>query len=317
MKTKMPSPLFRTSAALILLAAASIAFAGPFRDRTAGRRGTTGASLLDEEDSPARAALPPGVRVIRDVSYGSDALQRFDVYLPAHPSGAPVIFMVHGGGWSRGDKGARSVVENKVAHWVPQGFVFISTNYRMIPDADPIEQAKDVALALSVAQQRAASWGADPARFILVGHSAGAHLVAMIATSPSVTAGRNIRRPAGAILLDSAALDVPRIMESRHFPLYDRAFGTDPKFWRAASPFHEMRKGDVPILSVCSSRRADSCDQASRFVEKETSLGARASVLQEDLSHREINTTLGQEGEYTRAVEKFVVTAIGRRTAGD
>ena len=45
----------------------------------------------------------PSSSIVRDVAYGSDPAQRFDVYLPPNPRNAPVIFMVHGGAWKAGD----------------------------------------------------------------------------------------------------------------------------------------------------------------------------------------------------------------------
>jgi arylformamidase len=127
----------------------------------------------------------------------------------------------------------RRVVEAKVAHWVPKGFVFISANYRMLP-ADPVEQAHDVERALVEVRKRADEWGADRSRVILMGHSAGAHLVMLVATSraDSVVAASWL----GAVSLDSGALDVVGIMEQRHARLYDNAFGS--------------RSGDPPLRST-------------------------------------------------------------------
>ncbi|MGN6093910.1 MAG: hypothetical protein ACTHOL_16285, partial [Luteibacter jiangsuensis] len=111
-------------------------------------------------------ARQPETRVVHDVAYGSDPRQRFDVYLPPSPHDAPVIFMVHGGAWAIGDKTNPGVVEDKAAYWLPKGYVLISVNYRMVPEAGPLEQANDVARALAAAQRLATSWGADPHRFV-------------------------------------------------------------------------------------------------------------------------------------------------------
>jgi arylformamidase len=261
-------------------------------------------ALLGLCSSIALAASP--VRTVSDVPYGENARQRFDVYAPPDAKSAPVIFVVHGGAWAIGDKAAGRVVSNKVAHWLPKGYVVISVNYRLLPQTPPIEQARDVARALAMAQERAASWGGDRSRFILMGHSAGAHLVALISAAPSLTQGLGVTPWLGTVLLDSAALDVVQIMESRHLRLYDRAFGRLPRAWPQVSPYHAMSKAPAPILAVCSSQRADSCPQAERFVDKALSLGAQASVLTQNLSHMEINETLGTEGAYTEAVDAFV-----------
>ncbi|MEN6586272.1 MAG: alpha/beta hydrolase [Sulfuricella sp.] len=292
--------------ASMLLLMWQVSFAGPLRDRILERRaGQEQRNAAAPRDS---ASLPAGMRVERDIPYGSDAQQRFDVYAPAQAEGAPVIFMVHGGAWSMGDKAAQAVVENKVARWVPMGFIVVSANYRLLPKADPVEQARDVARALAAVQDKAASWGGDRTRFILMGHSAGAHLVSLLATTPSISSGLGSTPWLGTVSLDSAALDVVKIMERRHARFYDRAFGNDPKYLRSASPFYALAGAGRPMLLVCSTRRDDSCSQARPFVAKAASLGTSASVLEQDLSHQDINQRLGMEGSYTAAVESFMAS---------
>lgn len=252
-------------------------------------------------------ARQPETRVVHDVAYGSDPRQRFDVYLPPSPHDAPVIFMVHGGAWAIGDKTNPGVVEDKAAYWLPKGYVLISVNYRMVPEAGPLEQANDVARALAAAQRLATSWGADPHRFVLMGHSAGAHLVALLGADPALLSAAGAARPRGVVSLDSAAMDVVQIMEfPRHPRLYDRAFGENPRDWAAASPYHRLRSGALPMLAVCSSRRFDACPQARRLAQKAATLGTRVDVLPQDLSHAEVNRTLGQPSDYTARVSAFI-----------
>lgn len=253
------------------------------------------------------------VRVARDIAYGNDPAQRFDVYSPQllerRPAGgAPVIFMVHGGGWRVGDKAMRSVVESKVRRWVGRGFIVVSTNYRMLPKATPVEQARDVVRAITAAQEKAANWGGDRSKFILMGHSAGAHLVALISTSSDLTLGAGLTPWLGTIELDSAAMDVVQIMENPHMRLYDNAFGHDPAYWRTASPYYALTTAAKPILAVCSTRRETSCEQAEKFAEKAAPLGTRVSILRENMSHRDINQRLGESEAYTRSVEDFMRT---------
>ena len=248
-------------------------------------------------------------RVLRDVAYGDDPKQRMDVYLPGTTSGngpAPVIFMVHGGGWNSGDKQSSNVVDNKVARWVAKGVVFVSVNNRLLPDADPVDQVRDLARALALAQQQAPSWGADPAGFVLMGHSAGGHLVALLTASSVFASEAGVKPILGAVALDSSAMDVAAIMEQKHAKKYDPAFGTAPAFWAAVSPMQQLHAGTKPLLAVCSSQRADSCTQASRYVSRATQLGVRAEVLQQDMSRDEINYQLGVASDYTRSVEGFL-----------
>lgn len=251
----------------------------------------------------ATAGQPPS---LSDLAYGPHEDQSVDVYLPERPEKAPVVFMVHGGGWVRGDKRNTRVVDNKVARWLPQGYIFVSMNNRLLPDADPVEQADDVGRALAFAQKAAPNWGGDPDRFILMGHSAGAHLVSLLSADPAVAFDQGARPWLGTVPLDSAAFDVAAIMEQPHLRLYDRAFGEDPAFWREASPTRRLTEAPVPMLLVCSTRRALPCAQARGFAEKARSLGGDVEVLAVDMSHGEINKDLGVPGAYTEKVEAFL-----------
>jgi len=258
----------------------------------------------------ADADLPAGTRIVRDVAYGADPKQKFDVYAPKDVRNAPVIVMVHGGGWAFGDRRMSRVVTNKARHWLAQGFVFVSVGYRLLPAAPVEDQAHDVAHALAAIQQRAATWGGDGGKVVLMGHSAGAHLVALVAASPTLATEAGAKPWRGSVLLDSAAYDVGAVMRGRHFPLYDRAFGSDSARWDALSPLVQLSKAAAPVFAVCSSRRMESCPHAQAFAEKARSLGGQALVQREDKTHAEINADLGTPGVYTDAVDGFL-RAIG------
>lgn len=242
----------------------------------------------------------------QDQAYGPDPDQRYDLYLPTPGGPAPLILMVHGGGWSRGDKEMSRVIDNKLAHWLPRGIALASTNYRMQPKAPPLEQARDVACALAHLQRRAQSLGLDADNVVLIGHSAGAHLIALLAARPALLADAGAKVPRALILLDSGALDVPAIMNARHFGLYDRAFGNQPADWQAASPIHQLRQAIPPTLAVCSSRRRDACAQAEAFVTKAVGLGSKAEIMPVDMSHGDINARLGDDPAYTKDVDRFI-----------
>jgi len=295
--------------AAILCGFFSLATAGPLRERLKELKAERQSAQADDPDEsdegPAAVSVPAGVRVLRDVAYGSDAKQRFDVYLPPHAGNAPIIVMVHGGGWRRGDKRMSGVVQNKMQRWVGKGFIFVSVNYRLLP-TDVLTQAQDVASAVAMVQQKAASWGGDPDRLVLIGHSAGAHLSALLAASPAIAAQGGARPWLGTVALDSAALDVASIMEKRHVPMYDAAFGSDPAYWKRASPFHVLSADARPMLMVCSTQRRASCSQAQAFADKAMSIGVSAQVSGQDLTHGEINAKLGAPGAYTDAVESFL-----------
>lgn len=289
------------------------AYAGPLRDRIkeriAERQQANEGNDVEEVERGLRQKfdLPAGAVLKSNIAYGSDHDQRMDVYIPANAQNAPIIFMVHGGGWKHGDKAINRVVENKVKHWLPKGIIFVSTNYRMVPKADPLVQANDIALALAKAQSLAPSWGGDSKRFVIMGHSAGAHLVALITATPSIVKQQGTQPWLATVMLDSGGYDIEKTMTGRHMGLYDNAFGKDPKFWQSVSPIYQLTQKTVPMLAVCSTERKDKpCVQAQAFVDKAVLLGSQASILPEAMSHGEINEELGLESTYTDKVDAFM-----------
>jgi acetyl esterase/lipase len=291
----------------------SSAQAGLLRERLQERFAERHAATTENDEftdtSVTSNSLPAGVRVMRNLAYGADAKQRLDVYLPTHPlTNAPVIIMVHGGAWRTGDKAMSNVVDNKIARWVPDGIVFISINYRLLPQVDPLLQAQDVATALAYAQKNAAQWGADAHQFVLMGHSAGAHLVSLLAADPTLATRQGAQPWLGTVSLDSAAYDIPQIMAAKHYRFYDKAFGSDPTYWQAASPLQQLKSQKTAFLAICSTQRPDKpCDQARDFVSQAKSLQIRASLQPEPLTHKEINQQLGLNNAYTQRVETFLI----------
>lgn len=241
----------------------------------------------------------------KDLAYGPDPAQRLDVYVPASAKGAPLLFLVHGGAWRLGDKSADGVVEKKVRNWRGKGYIVISSNYRL-RGANPIDQARDVALALSHVQKNATSWGGDPTKLVAMGHSAGAHLLSLLASDFELARAEGCQPWLATIALDSAAYDVEAIMKSSHMRFYDRVFGEDPAFWRQASPSHRLTKLNAPFLAVCSTERSDSCPQAENFVRMAQKTGGEAKLVRVAMSHRDINHELGEPSDYTEEVASFI-----------
>jgi arylformamidase len=262
-----------------------------------------------QDNSIAAALNELQVRVERDVSYGPDARQRLDVYVPAAPKG-PVLLFVHGGAWSGGDKRAPKMIVPKLRHFTARGFVVVSANYRLLPHAHPLSQARDVAMALAHVQRRAADWGADPARVVLMGHSAGAHLVTLVSSEPAFVREQGGDPPRAAVALDNPAFDVPAVMEAPHPFLYDRAFGGHAAYWRKVSPVHVVARDGAPLLAVCSMRSDSTCAQAEAFQRKASTRGVRVEVKGVDKTHAEIDRQLGLPGAYTDSVERWISSIL-------
>ncbi len=273
----MKCSLFVALLLVTLLGQFTSAFGGPLRDRMKERGAATqsdsAAEMEVDEPSSSSIPLPAGARFERDLPYGTDPQQRLDVYMPGQAKAAPIMFMVHGGAWMIGDKGASAFVSNKVAHWLPKGYILVSSNYRMSRQPNPLDQADDIARALAFVQTKAPSWGGDPARILLLGHSAGAHLVSLLAADPRIVTSKGGTAWLGTIVLDSAAYDLVEIMQRKHPRIYDRAFGKDPAFWTDASPYRRLATAPTPMLLVCSTKRSDACPPTQTFASKATKLG--------------------------------------------
>ena len=249
---------------------------------------------------------------LKNVAYGHHPEQIMDIYFASKPLAekqpAPLIVMVHGGAWSIGDKNNTAVVKNKVEYWGKRGWIFISINYRLLPDATVQQQTQDVAAALIYIQNHASDWYADPKQLVLMGHSAGAHLVSLLSTRPAwLTSQPQAWR--STIALDSAAYDIEKIMQARHARFYDQAFGNQPSNWKALSPTLQLHQALPNFLAVCSTTRPDQpCIQAQQFVQQAQRLGTQAQLLALPLSHIEINRSLGKNNEYTEVVNQFIQT---------
>lgn len=261
--------------------------------------------VVFRQPAPA-AAQASTAPAMREIAYGAHPAQRFDVYLPAQAKGAAAIFYVHGGGWRRGDKAMRGLIEAKQKRWTAAGAIVISTNYRMLPETDPLEQARDIARAVAKAQAMVATLGGDPDGFVLMGHSAGAHLVGLLAASPKMAREFGVKPWRASVLLDGGAIDTEATMQGRNLPLFDQAFGDDPAYWRAASPVAQIDAKTAPVLAVCASGRRDSCPANRVFLDKAARYGTRTQLLAKPLSHMEINRDLGEDNDYTREVEAFL-----------
>lgn len=308
MKISRPKILVLALALAGLIAPAGVEAQGRLNRLPPALRERLEAKKAEEERPIDLEAIAPGARKQTD-AYGTDPAQRLDVYIPPGARHAPILIMVHGGAWMIGDKANTGSVENKLKHWLTCGWIVVSVNYRMLPEAMAYEQAEDVAEAVQWAQGYAEDWGGDPGKIILMGHSAGAHLVALVSSRPEM-----VGRPwAGTVVLDSAAMQVSAVMAARHPGFYDKAFGDDPREWARASPMDQWTPKAVPMLLVCSTQRPDApCDEARRFQAKAQAAGRDMPVLPQALSHADINRTLGLPGPYTDDVDAFIAGRLGR-----
>jgi arylformamidase len=254
-----------------------------------------------------------------ELSYGSDPLQKLDYWRPSNAN-APLIIFVHGGGWKRGDK-SNATGQYKASHYREQGYAFASLNYRLVPKATVEQQAADVASAIAYLRRDAAKLGFDPNRIVLMGHSAGAHLSALVGTDPQYLRGAGLDLSAldGVIPLDGAAYDVPSQMTDGAKMMndtYKQAFGTDPVRQKALSPYWHATGPNAPSFLIVHVERADGARQSAALGDALRKAGTPAEVKAFKgkglTGHMEINRKLG-DPDYpaTAAVDAWLKRVFG------
>ena len=257
--------------------------------------------------------------VLRDLPYAgkvSDPLQKLDLYQPEEKrkQPRPVFILIHGGGWSTGDKSNSRFVDPKISWLVDAGYVVASINYRLAPAVKHPGQVEDVCKAIAWMQKHASQYGGDPKRIYLLGHSAGAHLAALAAVdTPRLrAAGVNPSTIRGVVLLDGAGYDIPiqystmregGVMEK----MYRHAFTSDPAKQRDASPVHRISADPPPFLILHVARRPDSRHQSHLLADALRDKGGKAKVVAMDKTHATINADCGKpEDPVTLAIAKFL-----------
>ena len=258
-------------------------------------------SLLSPAHGAPRRA-PPGEQV---VAYGGDPAQTLDFWpgqTDSKPNIArPLVIFVHGGGWKRGSKD-NATGRHKSVHYQQLGYAFASIDYRLVPGATVEQQAQDVADAVAFLRRRAATLGVDPGRIVLMGHSAGAHLVALVGTDMRYFAKAGLSPDAvrGIIPLDGAAYDVAaqmaqsgRLMKGT----YEQAFGTDPARQQALSPTRHAARPNAPAFLILHVDRDDGTAQsqalAAALKRAGTPVEIRALEGRGLRGHMQINRQMG------------------------
>ena len=242
------------SCALLAILPASMVDARP-GDRLRARFG--------HQNAATAAPLAPGMQ---SFSYGTDRLQVLD-YWPAQGAtgGAPLVVFVHGGGWQRGSKDNASGAW-KAPHYTGLGYAYAAINYRLVPGATVEDQAADVAASLRYLIDHAGALRIDPQQIVLMGHSAGAHLVALVGTDERYlrAAGLSFASLKGVIPIDGAAFDVRRqIKDGGNFmhETYVEVFGSDPARQHALSPTYMAVRPNTPAFLLIHVQRKDGIAQ--------------------------------------------------------
>ncbi len=253
-------------------------------------------------------------KLTADIPYVQNGHERhvLDIYTPEEATDRilPVMFWIHGGGWQQGDK---TDVGLKPQVLTERGFVFVSTNYRLLPDVEMDVLIRDVAKSFGWVHKNIAKHGGDPKRIFVGGHSAGAQLAALICTDDRYLKNEGVSFDVlrGCVPVDGDTYDIPKIiMTAEHRQtlyggrMYNfghrQKFGNDPeKHVDFSAVTHVANgKGIPPFLLLYFPGNPDTRAQARRLesVLKESQIPAK-SYGKRDSNHSRLNNELGRPNE--------------------
>ncbi len=256
------------------------------------------------------ASAAQGLQITRDIPYAQPAQERqmLDVYAPANARNLPVVFWIHGGGWTTGSK---NDVHAKPQAFGDKGFVFVSTNYRFLPHVEMYTLTRDVMKSVRWVHDNIAKHGGDPTRIFLMGWSAGGQLAALLCTDDRYlkAEGLSLAIIKGCVAVDGDTYDVPMVIEyaaarrkargqpeptspSGHYV----KFGGDPAKHRDLSAVNHVarNKGIPPFLLLHIADNPSTTAQAQRMASVLTEAGVPASVFGvSNTTHAQIDAGLG------------------------
>jgi acetyl esterase/lipase len=230
------------------------------------------------------AATRFAVQSLKDVAYvntpDADPIRhKLDLYLPKGEKDFPVVLFVHGGSWRHGDKSFLGVYEALGTFLARQGIGAVVINYRLSPAVRHPEHIRDVARAFAWTHKNIAAYGGRPDRVFVCGHSAGGHLVALLATDPEWLKAEGLTSDAirGVISL-SGVFDLGELPSW----LVSATFGTGADVIAAASPIRQARGGLPPFLILYADQDLPGCDRkpAETFAKALRDKGTKAETLE-------------------------------------
>src|SRR6185503_18409811 len=217
--------------------------------------------------------------VKQDVPYAepADPRQKVDIYAPEGARNQPVVFWIHGGGWQTGD---RTNIQVKPQAFADKGFVFVSTGYRLLTNVEMGTIFRDIAKSIRWVHEHIAEHGGDPNRILVMGHSAGAQLAALICIDDRYlkAEGLSLAIIKDCVPVDGDTYDVPAIIETVEtrqrvhglpMPRFGHRikFGNDPAKHRDYSAVTHVAKGKgiPPFLILHVADHPDTSAQAERL----------------------------------------------------
>ncbi len=246
--------------------------------------------------------------VYKEVSGVSPDLLSLDIYYRGEvATPKPVVIYVHGGAWSIGDKASQ--IDHKVSLFESLDYVLVSINYRLSPSSfdltDPDRvmfptHNEDVADAIKWVHDHIPTYGGNPNKIALLGHSAGAHLVALTGTNPTFLEGVGLgfEAIAGIAAIDTEGYNVLQEV-AENSTLYINAFGTNSTLNEQASPLLNVLSGPAyPQFFIAKRGNARRIATADAFIHALEENGTTVWQLDGSIyDHSGINHAIGEANE--------------------
>jgi acetyl esterase/lipase len=181
-----------------------------------------------------------GVKVTKDIAYGDDARHRLDAYQPQTGVSTPVVVFFHGGAYVQGERNLNGEVYANIPTWFARnGMLGINATYRLAPAVKWPAAAQDVAAVVRWVKQNASSFGGDPNRIYLIGHSAGATHVASYAFIKSLQPAQG--HGLAGIVLMSGRYDFKPNPDDPNLTNFQAYFGLDASQYPMQSPINHVK----------------------------------------------------------------------------
>lgn len=266
---------------------------------------------LTMPEEPAHTAYLD--QVYHEVEGVDPNLLSLDFYVPDNDTtDRPVMIMIHGGGWRGGDKGTPAMAGAKRNHFVANGYIYCSINYRLSPREPGTDgvahptHVEDCAKAIAWIHNHIADHGGDPDNLHLMGHSAGGHLAGLVATNERFlkAEGKDLSIIKTNAMLDPAAVDVLGYIEHTNGGAmshsYRHVFGEDEVILADASPFAHVAPGkSIPRTILFYAGERMNLDRfGPTFTDALTEAGSPStSVDMVSLDHGQMNSHIGMIGD--------------------
>ncbi len=253
---------------------------------------------------------PYEVKTIKDVAYfdGPTAhatKHKLDLFLPIKDA-FPVVLFIHGGAWQHGDKNFMFGFYSKIAHmFARNGVGFVVANYRLSPEVRHPGHIEDVAKAFTWVHKHIAQYGGRPDLMFVAGHSAGGHLVSLLATDEQYLSAQGLKSNViKGVIPISGVYAIPP--EKRFLP---KVFGEDAQLRKLASPVHHVRSQLPPFLILYGERDLPMLDEQAQSLHQTLEKNKNDTQLIE-LKDRDHFTIIGrmlsQEDEAVQAMLQFL-----------